>query len=128
MPAISNYINNMPEQVPIKASQGFITTTAISVLSGLTLNISLIRGAIAVTATFIEAVTRPIIKATFPNQPIIASAIQIFIPQIVAISLATSLSPLLATSCKMASFISLIAWLMLNEDFYEKKEAIATVL
>ena len=123
------YTNNFPNEVPTKATQGFIVTAAIGLITGRAAPVSFLGGAIAATATLIEAVTRPIIKAVFPDIPFIAKCIQISVPKLMALGLAGSLIPWIGISYKITSvLIPLLAWLALNDRFYERNVAMVEIL
>lgn len=125
----SNYIKNFPAEVPIKAAQGFIVSVAINLVAGAASNMALVAGAIAATATIIEAVTRPIIKAIFPENPKVATVIQVTMSKTIALGLAASVAPWLGVAYKTTSvFIPIIAWLVLNDRFYERNVGMVEVL
>ncbi len=125
----NHYIRNFPTNVPVKAAQGFIATAAICLLAGGAANMALLGGAIAVTATLIEAVARPIILAVFQDAPFIGAAIQIFIPEMLALGLAASAAPLIGLSYKMTSpLLSVLAWLTLNQDVFQGNVGMVHVL
>lgn len=124
----NQYMQNFPSQVPTKAAQGFIVTTVINLVKGATGSMALLGGAIAVTATLIEAVTRPIITAVFPKHPTIARCIQIITSTMIALGLAASLAPWIGVVYKTTSIVMpLLAMLLLNDGFYEKNEALVQV-
>jgi hypothetical protein len=126
------YIENFPTELPIKIAQGFIVTAAIGLVAGCASNVVLLRGAVAVTATIIEAVTRPIIRAIFPQNPFIATGIQVFIPEMIALSLTASVAPWIGVGCRIGEHVlslpSIIAWFALNHRCYERNVAMAAVL
>ena len=125
----SHYIQHLPSEMPTKAAQGFIVTAAISLLAGCSANVALLGGAIAASATIIEAVTRPIIRAIFPNHSTIASCIQVYIPNTIALGVASALTPWIGVSYKMTSaLLSIFAWITLNDRFYERNVAMAGIL
>lgn len=125
----NNYVQKFPAEVPTKAAQGFIATAVINILAGSASNVALVGGAIAATATIIEAVTRPIIKAVFPENPGIVKCIQIIMPKMMALSLAASTAPWLGVAYKMTSVLMpLIAWITLNDRFYERNVGMVEVL
>ena len=104
-------------------------TAAIGLITGRAAPVSFLGGAIAATATLIEAVTRPIIKAVFPDIPFIAKCIQISVPKLMALGLAGSLIPWICISYKITSvLIPLLAWLALNDRFYERNVAMVEIL
>ena len=128
--AIQNYYRqNFPTEVPTKAAQGFLATAVMNLLVGSASNVALVGGAIAATATMIEAVTRPIIKAVFPENPGAAQLIPIVMSVVMALNLAASIAPWLGVAYKMTSgLMPLIARLALNNRFYERNVGIVTVL
>lgn len=128
--AIQNhYIQNFPREVPTKAAQGFITTAVINLVTGSATNVALVGGVIAATATIIEAVTRPIIKTIFPEHPRIAKFIQIAMSKMMALGLAASMAPWLGVAYKITHvLIPLLAWIALNDKFYEKNVGMVEVL
>lgn len=123
------YMDNFPTEVPKKAAQGFIVTAAINLCSGFSTHVALLGGAIAATATIIEAVTRPIIRSVFRGNRFVAKFIQLAVPQAIALGLATSVVPWIGVSYKMSSYLlPLIAWISLNDRFYESNVGIVAVL
>ena len=124
-----SYVNDFPTEVPAKAAQGFIVTAAISLIAGRAANVSFIGGAIAATASVIEALTRPVIRGIFPDNPFIAKSIQICIPKLVALGLAGSLAPWIGLTYKITSvLIPLLAWIALNDRFYERNVGMVEIL
>lgn len=136
----NKYIQNFPSEVPKKVIQGFIAATTIHLASGYARNVSLVKGAMAATATVIEAITRPILRAVFPQSPQMVSLIQVLMPKIIALSLATSLAPSIVIGYKVADsveatavILSIIAWFILNDGFeggntcYKGNTAVAEV-
>jgi hypothetical protein len=124
-----SYARSFPAEVPMKAAQGFIVTAAISLIAGNAANFALLGGAIAATATLIEAIARPFIQAVFPDNPLIGSAISIVVPNMIALGLAASLVPWIGISYKVtSSVLSLLAWLVLNQQFYHRNVGMVNVL
>lgn len=126
----NSYIRNFPDEVPIKAAQSFVVTAVINLIVGQTAKMAVLGGTIAMTATLIEAITRPIIRGIFPDNDFIAKSIQICVPAIAALGLATALAPTIGLTYKVSSFLlSLLAWLTLNNNrFYERNVAMVEVL
>lgn len=125
----NSYIENFPTEVPVKAAQGFIMTATIGLIAGCAGSMALLGGVIAATATIIEAITRPIIRAIFPENPFIATFIQMSIPTAIALSLADAAAPWIGMSYKMTSFLlPLIAYIALNQQFYERNVGLVEVL
>ncbi len=123
------YVRNFPTEVPMKAAQGFIATAVVNLMVGSAANVALIGGALAVTATLIEAVTRPIIRAVFPQNPLIARIIQIIVPQALAFGLGVAAAPWIGLSYKLSSsIIGFIAWLVLNDGWYNRNVGLVHVL
>jgi hypothetical protein len=125
----THYIENLPTEVPTKAAQGFVVTAVINLLYGSASNVALVGGAVAATSTIIEAATRPVIRAIFPENPRIAKFTQIVIPKMMALSLAASAAPWLGVTYKISTILMpLIAWITLNEGFYEKNVGMVEIL
>lgn len=125
----NNYMQSFPTEVPTKTAQGFIITATINLLNGYNCSVALVGGAIAAIATIIEAVTRPIIRAIFSENPNIAKFIQIVIPKMMALGLAALVAPWIGVSYKMTSvLLPIIAWITLNEGFYERNVGMVEVL
>ena len=123
------YVRNFPTNLPVKAAQGFIATAVISLIAGSAVNVALLGGAIAATATVIEAVTRPLIRAIFPNNETVGFVIQIIIPKMFALAIAGTVSPMLGVSYKVSNSLSaFIAWIALNAGSYSRNESLAEVL
>lgn len=127
--AQSTYMQNFPTEVPTKAAQGFIVTAILNILAGRAGSIALLGGTLAAASTVIEAITRPVIKGIFPENPLIAQCIQIFSQKLFVVSVATALTPVLGVTYRATSFVlPIIAWAFLNCQYYEKNIAIAEVL
>lgn len=125
----ANYMQNFPAQVPIKTAQSFIVTALINIMTGSASSVVLAGSCLAATATIIEAVIRPIIKNIFPRNPSIATMTQIIIPTTIALSLAPTIAPCLGVVYKTTSvLLPILAWMTLNEKFYENNVAMAVVL
>ena len=123
------YVNDFPAEVPTKAAQGFVVTAAVSLISGRAADVSFLGGAIAATASVIEALTRPIVRGIFPDNPFIAKSIQICVPKLVALGLAASLAPWIGVTYKMTNvLIPLVAWVALNDSFYERNVGMVEIL
>lgn len=124
----TTYKETFPTHLAQKASQGFIASTTLRLFLGTATDAALLGGAMAVTATIIEAITRPIIKAIFPENPVIGLWIQIIVPSTLVMSAALALAPTIGIVYKTASVIfSTLTWICLNSDFYEKNTAMVTV-
>lgn len=124
-----DYVQNLPKEVHVKAAQGFTVTAVLSLLAGASTNVALLRGGLAVAATLIEALTRPIIKLIFPDNPFIAACIQVILPNIIVVSLAVSMAPsafIVYTTTTL--ILNFVAWIALNNRFYEKNVGMAAVL
>jgi len=125
----NNYIQELPGEIPQKVAQSVIVTVAISLFSGATRNIALLGGAIAGTTTVIEAVTRPILNAIFPENPMVVRCIQIVAPRLMALGLAASLAPWLGVAFQTDGIVlPLIAWFVLNDRYVERNVAMVEVL
>lgn len=124
----NKYVRLFPSELPMKAAQGFLATMAISLIMGSALNVALFMGAVAVTATLIEAITRPIVRTAFPDNPNIAAGTQIIIPRLLTISLGMQAASWLGTTFRMNGvLLPLLSWFALNEGFYKDNVAVAQV-
>ncbi|NGX41622.1 MAG: hypothetical protein KR126chlam4_01465 [Candidatus Anoxychlamydiales bacterium] len=122
------YVNKFPTKLPIKAAQSFVATGVISLISGCSAVVALLAGSIAILASTIEALTRPIIKSIFPENRLIGLSIQICITQMMALGLIGVAAPWLGVTYKISALLlPLIVWIALNNDFYEKNTAQAVV-
>lgn len=126
----NEYINRIPTELPTKASQAFVITGVMSLCCGSTLVVALLGGSIALLASAIEALTRPIIKSIFPNNTFIGKAIQIILPEMTAFGLADIAMPWVGFSYKITGLLlPILAWLSLNNsNWYEENRAIAAVI
>ncbi len=99
-------------------------------VSGSTLLVALLGGSIALLASTIEALTRPIIKSIFPKNNSIGKAIQIVFPEMAAFGLANIAMPWVGFSYKINGLLlPILAWLSLNNsNWYEENRAIASVI
>lgn len=124
----NSYTQNFPAEVPTKAAQGFLATAVINLIFGNAIPVALLRGTIAVTATVIEAVTRPIIKGIFTEYPTVVGVIQIMVPRALALGLATTLAPWIGLTYRTSSFIiTFIAWMQLNQDTFARNVGMVEV-
>ncbi|MBS0620131.1 MAG: hypothetical protein JSS61_01555 [Verrucomicrobia bacterium] len=128
--AIQNsYVQKFPDAVPTKTAQSFILTVVINLAIGATAHMALVGGALASTATLIEAVTRPIIREIFPENPQVAEFIQIVMPYMIVIGLATTIAPWVGVAYKTSSvLLPVIGMLVLNNSFYARNVGRAFVL
>jgi len=126
----NEYENNFPKDLPIKTAQSFIATGVIFLISGGTAVVALLGGGIAALASTIEAFTRPIMTSIFPKNPFIKRIIQISICESAMASLAELTFPWLGLAYEVSSLVvvSLITWIALNRDYFEKNTAMAAVL
>lgn len=124
----TTYRQTFPTELPQKAAQSFLVTVGITLLGGAAMNVALLAGAMALSVSVIEAVTRPIIRAVFPENPFIAECFQIIVPTALVLNAALALAPMIGITYKITSIIlPFIAWICLNERFYEKNIAMAQV-
>ena len=122
----NSYIENFPRNVPLKMAQGFLATAAINlVFNKGTYRTALVRGSLAALISLVEAVTRPIIKAIFPNTPLAGMIIQIVITPL---SIEWLLEPRIGLSNTRTPLIPFIAWFILNHSFYGNNEGMAEVI
>jgi hypothetical protein len=122
----NSYIENFPRNVPLKMAQGFLATAAINlVFNKGTYRTALLRGSLAALISLVEAVTRPIIKAIFPNTPLAGMIIQIVITPL---SIEWLLEPRIGLSNTRTPLIPFIAWFILNHGFYGNNEGMAEVI
>lgn len=129
-PAFINYQNQFPKQVWQKAAQGFALTAALSlIVCSSTVTAALIGGALAASATLIEAIARPLIKMTFPEHPVIGYAISIFTPTILTMAAFKSV-PFLTNSGFNPGFgfWKGLSWFCLNPDYYDRNVGLVEVL
>ena len=111
--AIYNYRKDIPVEVALRAAQGFVATAAISLCLGSAIPVVLLGGAIAATATIIEAVTRPLFKALFSVKVAALGSISIAAP--IALGLAASFAPGIGVTYRISSlFFSVTASYVLN--------------
>lgn len=114
-----DYVNNFPRDVPETAAKSFVITGAINLAAGSSINQTLFGGALAITATLIEALTRPIIMAIFPQNATLAKFVQIVVPLALTFGLAVAAGPLIGVSCKISSLIlPLIVSIVLNNSLF----------
>ena len=109
----NRYVQDLPDQIMFKTAQGFVATAGISLIYGAAANTALTLGAIAATATLIEAVSRPIIRSLFANTALV-TFFQISLPKMAAFALARSIAPWTSAQVASRSLSSLITWVMIN--------------
>ena len=127
--AIENYVDRMPTQIWMKSAQGLAVTVSISLIAGSSISAALVAGALAVAATLVEAIARPLIKSIFPDNPFIGRTISVFTANGLVLGAAKSIFSFSEIGFNPASYIlvKLIAWLSLNQNFYTDNVAIAEV-
>lgn len=124
-----NYTQDFPSELPDKMVQSFVLTTVIDLVAGSSYNVALLGGGIAVTATVIESVTRPILKAIFPKHPTITKCVQVVMPKMMALGLAASLTPWIGVAYKTSWVLfRVVVWVALNQSYYERNVAMTEVL
>lgn len=122
-PAITDYYQHMPTNIPQKAAQGFLLTAAVClILGGGSVGVAVLGGSIAVTATIIEALIRPVLRKIFPNHPMLRDFMRFGIPITAAFGLAGALVPLVEVSYQTTSLlVSLIGFLAFNPSSEERQ-------
>jgi hypothetical protein len=126
---LNDYRAQLPMQIPRKAAQGFVATVVLQLAVGSTLPLACVGGMIAVTATLVEALARPIIRALFDENPFIVQCMQVTISSGAAFACMHTFAPKFAASYKAVSFwLSFLAWIPLNQDFIGRNVAMAEVL
>lgn len=125
-----SYKRDFPKEVPIKAAQSFIITAALNlVVAESSVKVTLLGGALAVTSTLIEAVTRPIIKAVFPQNQFIGVCIQVSVSKVIVLGLAIAIAPWIGVTYKISTAIlPFIAFIALNEEFYKRNVGMVEIL
>jgi hypothetical protein len=122
------YVREFPAYVPLKMAQGGIATTALHLLASCEPHVALLWGAMAATATLIEAVTRPIIKSLFSENESLITLTQSCVPRMTVLMFVDSWIPWAGKTYKISilSFqflISCVLMAIFNEKFYDKKIA-----
>jgi hypothetical protein len=126
----NKYINKIPTELPNKAVQSFVVTGVICLISGTSAVVALLGGSIALLASTIEALTRPIIKSIFPNNHFIGYAIQIIFPPMAALGLVSLAAPGIGFSYKITGILlPVLAWISLNNsNWYGENRAMVSVV
>ena len=132
-----SYFQRLPNQIAIKAAQGFLITGTLSLLTGFSASVALTGGAIAVTATFIEALVRPLLKDIFPgnngehsimNNSTIRMVLSIAILPL-TLRIVDSIAPWSGVSYKMtALLIPIWAMMALNNRSFNDNTALTFVV
>jgi hypothetical protein len=123
--------------MPIKAAQSFVASAAINLFLHSSPATAILGGAIAATASLIEAVTRPIIRTIFPKSdsqgqtpklPLLAQVTQLLVPSMVARGIASAFAPWIGLTYTTSTiFFTAITWWALNDDVFNKNEGVAFV-
>lgn len=128
------WYEGLPNDLSTQAFRGFLATTALRLFTSKgSLTQALFVGAVAATATAIEAATRPIIRSMINHYFIetkyndkIEKVIQVSLPKIIAVSLAAPIMSWtgLTSTIIISSIGTLFAtWIFFNEDFYNRNTA-----
>jgi hypothetical protein len=122
--------HHFPKKVPLKALQGFLLTTGVNLCIGSSYRITLVEGSVAVLATLIEAVTRPLIRRIFPENPVVAKVFQNMSSVLGATGLANAVSPWTQVTITpmMALFPIWITLFAFNKHAFEKNEAMTYII
>lgn len=73
--SLNAFIQELPTQIPQKAMQGALATAAIKISLGAPRNMALAGAGIAASMTLIDALMRPVLKNTFPQNKLIAAIV-----------------------------------------------------
>jgi len=130
---LTAYTNTMPDQLPVKMGQSFLASAALSTFFASSAALVVFTGTLAATVTLIEAVARPIIRATFPENQFIGFACSLLVAYGSGLSLASRAAPLFGLTYKVVyPILCGLGWAALNSgngsDFYEQNRAMAVVL
>jgi hypothetical protein len=85
--------SGFPERVPVTAALGFVLSVASTYLGRGSHSVALMKGTMAVTATIIEAATRPIVQGILPNNNRRAALVQCVVPRLITCALALAIAP-----------------------------------
>jgi hypothetical protein len=126
--SFNSYTAQIPNQLLIKTAQSFCATAAISLFMGSRLSVAALGGGIAAVTAVVVALTIPIIKATFPDNPFLAQFSAIVMASGLMLGLTDRASALVGIAYKTVSpLLSFLACLALNDDWYRENKAIAVV-
>ena len=116
----NSYMRYIPSGKVAAATEGLMITTAFQLLRDTSTNAALRCGALSVTATLVEAATRPVIRAILPNHPNLARFIQSIAPIMIVVGLFAPLAPGIQISCELAALIGLVRYFLTNNghNFY----------
>ena len=64
---VTYFRDRMPHSIGLVATQSFVMTASITMLTGSALPVALVSGGVAATATVVESVVRAIFVCTFPE-------------------------------------------------------------
>lgn len=126
---LDTYVQQFPERVPLKMAQSFVASSAIHLLFGASVNVTLIGGAVAALATVVEAIARPVFKSIFPEHSWVASNVSILAAYSIAICAANAVAPWLRTADAIGVFgMALFGALLFNDDYFEKNDGFMFIL
>jgi hypothetical protein len=132
------YMDDFPENLPRATAQAFIATTIIGACLGATIPNAALLGAVAATATLLDAVCRPIFRAIFAPETkateLAAKFLSVGGARLAALHLIASINPWTASVCAATKGFFTVRYavgacstLLLNNGIDEKNHAFVNV-
>lgn len=126
---LDRYVDDFPKLVPLKMAQSFVAASAVHLLLGASVNVTLIGGAVAALATAVEAIARPVFKTIFPDHSWMASNVSILAAYSIAVFTANAVAPWLRTADAIGVFgMALLGAILFNNEYFEKNGGNAVIL
>lgn len=126
---LDRYVDDFPKLVPLKMAQSFVAASAVHLLLGASVHVTLIGGAVATLATAVEAIARPVFKTIFPDHSWVASNVSILTAYSIAVFTASAVAPWLRTADAIGVFgLAMIGAFLFNNEYFEKNEGFMFIL
>lgn len=116
-----SYVEKIPTELSKRTAQSFVMTAALNCVAT-TFSSAMFGGAVAATATLIEAATRPAIMALFSECPLVARAVQFVAPLYISLAVAAVLAPWLGVTFKASYVVLPIILRLLFNEFSAKSD------
>lgn len=131
----AEYARTFPTDLPTAVGQSFIGTAALTLLLGGSAEIVIVYGAVAATATLIEAVIRPLIAPFFIDKPFASMASLLAVSLMITSRLGDTALSFLQLSMRieaqiMGGILGAFATIYINDgiEWYNKNRAFVVVM
>ena len=128
--AVAHYPYHFPDKLPQRASLSALAIFATQLYFGSGLRTACFCGGLAAVASAVEATTRPLFAELLPENPLTRRVIAGIIGDLAFFTLVSKVAPLVGRIRFQAlpPLLSIVAWLIFNENIISKRQAVAVIL